>query len=108
MAVESEIDRLFRALKAADETGDEEGAKKLAAEIRKSRAAAVGTFRRGLAGVNIGISQFIGFPVDLVSAMLGAFGLDRIPTIPDTEKVETALTTAGFRLYEPFCCSRSI
>ncbi|KKK55554.1 hypothetical protein LCGC14_3073390, partial [marine sediment metagenome] len=37
MPIASDLDRLSRALKAADEAGDKEGAKKLAAEIRRRR-----------------------------------------------------------------------
>ena len=93
---ESELDRLARALKAADAAGDEEGAKKLAAEIRKKRIEGRSALSRFDAGGFVGVAKTIGAPTDLVNAMLSAFGQGSEEPFGGSRSIQRGLANLGF------------
>ncbi len=95
MPVASDIDRLVRALKAADEAGDVEDAKKLAAEIRRRRVEPAGATTRLAAGTSVGIAKTVGAPVDIVSAMLSAFGLGHEEPLGGSRSIQRGLAALG-------------
>ena len=88
-------DRWMRALKHADANGDDEDAKKIAEAIRKIDAQNISVVRRLGAGTSVGVAGTVGATVDIVSAMLGAFGLGHEEPLGGSRSIQRGLAALG-------------
>lgn len=91
----ADLERLTEALKAADEAGDEEAARRLAQEIRDERTRQLSATTRLGAGTSAGIAKTAGAPVDLVNKMLQAFGAGSERPVGGSEQIQGAMAEAG-------------
>lgn len=93
-----DIERLERALRAADAAGDDESARALANEIRKRLASEnqsdLSAVTRFGAGSSAGIAKTVGAPVDLVNAMLSAFGLGTEEPFGGSRHIQRMMSSA--------------
>ncbi|HDZ36776.1 MAG TPA: hypothetical protein ENH62_00505, partial [Marinobacter sp.] len=101
MPIASDLDRLSRALKAADEAGDKEGAKKLAAEIRRRRVKPAGAITRLAAGTSVGIAKTVGAPVDIASGLLSLAGLGHEEPLGGSRSIQRGLAALALPLVGP-------